>query len=177
MIIPRIPTANESPDTTNGIAGDVAVTTPSNTGHASTTATFTGSGSGNGSQIKSCRWFTFENLLVGNRTSVKLKVTHTSSGSTTDPSFSNSSNRFQLQYSTDNGSNWNNIVDRQNFTASQGPTESEVTLSLTQDLTQVQVRDILTASVFFPDTFTVTATATISNIKVEVTVADATLLD
>lgn len=175
MIIDRIPTANESPDTTNGIAGDVAVTTPSNTGHASTTATF---GGGTGSTIKSCRWSTFENILVGNRLSVKLKVTHTSSGDdTTDPPFTGgNSNRFQLQYTLNGGGVWNNIVDRIDFESSQGPTEAEITLPLTQDLTQVQVRDILTASGAL-SVDPVSVTATISNIKIEVTVADATFLD
>lgn len=174
MVIDRIPTANESPDTTNGIAGDVAVTTPSNTGHASTTSSATG---GTASQIKSCRWSTFENLLVGNRLSVKLKVTHTSSGSTTD-GFTDTFNRFQLEYSLNGGGAWNSVVDRINYTASQGPTEAVITLPLTQDLTQVQVRDIITATVSFPAIGqTVTAAATISNIKVEVIVADATLLD
>lgn len=175
MVIDRIPTANESPDTTNGIAGDVAVTTPTNTDHASTTSTATGDG--NHSQVKSCRWSAFQNLLVGNRTSVKLKVTHTSSGSTTD-SFTDTFNQFQLEYSLNGGGSWNSIVNRINFTASQGPTEAVITLPLTQDLTQVQVRDIITAVESFPAIAqTVTAVATISGIKVEVTVADATLLD
>lgn len=174
-VIARVPTANETPDTTNGIGGDVAVTTPTNTGHASTTATF---GGGTGQTIKSCRWFTFQNLFGGNRTSVKLKVTHTSSGDdVSDPPFSGgNSNRFQLQYSLNGGSDWTDIVDRQDFESSQGPTTAEISLSLIQDLTQVQVRDILTASSNL-SADPISVTATISDIKIEVTVADVPMLD
>lgn len=174
-IITRIPTANETPDTGNGIAGDVAVTTPSNTGHASTTALF---GGGSGQQVKSCRWFTFQDLFGGIRTSVKLKVTHTSSGNdVSDPPFSGgNTNRFQLQYSLNGGGVWNDIVERIDFEASQGPTVAEVSLPLAQDLSQVQVRDIITAGgVLSLDA--VIATATISDIKIEVTVADPSFLD
>lgn len=174
-IITRIGTANETPDTANGIGGDVAVTTPSNTGHDSTTASF---GGGSGSQIKSCRWFTFQDLFGGIRTSVKLKVTHTSSGNdVTDPPFTGgNTNRFQLQYSLNGGGAWNDIVDRVDFEASQGPTVAEVSLPLTQDLSQVQVRDIITAG-GVASVDPVSATATISDIKVEVTVADPSFLD
>lgn len=175
MVIPRIPTTNETPDTGNGIGGDIAVTTPSNTGHASTTSSF---GGGSGSEIKSCRWFTLQNLFGGIRTAVKLKVTHTSSGNdNADPPFgSGNSNRFQLQYSINGGSNWTDVVDRQNFESSEGPTTSEVSLSLTQDLTQVQVRDIIRVdSNLSADS--VSCTATISDIKIEVTVPDPSLLD
>jgi hypothetical protein len=174
-VITRIPTTNETPDTGNGIGGDVAVTTPSNTGHASTSSSF---GGGSGSVIKSCRWFTFQDLFGGIRTSVKLKVTHTSSGNdVSDPPFSGgNTNRFQLQYSLNGGSSWNNIVDRIDFESSQGPTEAEINLSLTQDLSQVQVRDIITAG-GAASVDPVSATATISDIKIEVTVADPSFLD
>jgi hypothetical protein len=175
-VINRIPTANETPDTANGIAGDIAVTTPSNTGHASTTSTF---GGGSGQVDKSCRWFTFQNLIPGIRTSVKLKVTHTSSGDdVSDPPFSGgNTNQFLLEYSLNGGGGWTPIVNRIDFESSQGPTVAEVTLPLTQDLTQVQVRDLIRAGGNL-SVDPVSATATITDIKVEVTVADtSTFLD
>lgn len=166
-VIPRIPTANESPDTTNGIGGDIAVTTPSNTGHASTVVSVIDT-----FEIKTCRWFTFQNLLVGNRTSVKLKVTHTSSG---DINVGVTSNLFLLQYTIDGGSNWIDIVNRADFETLEGPTIADINLSLTQDLTQVQVRDRIQANSILGDP--ASCTATISDIKIEVIVADVPMLD
>lgn len=174
-VITRIPTANETPDTANGIGGDIAVDTPSNTGHASTTASF---GGGSGSQTKSCRWFTFQNLFGGVRTAVKLKVTHTSSGNdNSEPPFSGgNSNSFLLQYSLNGGSNWTDIVNRVDFEDAQGPTTAEINLPLAQDLSQVQVRDMIGAGGSL-SVDSVSATATVSDIKIEVTVADVPMLD
>jgi hypothetical protein len=154
------PTSNQSPDAT---LGGSAVTTPTNTGHASTTTTASGAG---GSAEKSCRWFAFQ-AVGGTITAITLKIDHTSSGTLSG----SASNSFILDYSLNGGSNWTNAVTRSNFTSSQGPTTFSVGLSAGQDISQVQVRvDYLCDSTEAGDSASITAT--IANIKLEVTVQD-----
>lgn len=155
------PTSNQTPDAT---LGGLAVTTPSNTGHASTTTSAAGEG---GSQEKSCRWSGFQ-AVSGTILAITLKITHTSSGVLSGPSPTNS---FALEYSLNGGSSWNSAVARSNFTASQGPTVFSVALSAAQDISQVQVRtDYLTDTVDIADAASITAT--IADIQLEVTVQD-----
>lgn len=131
------PTANETPDSSQ-IVGDVAVTGATNTGHASTTSSAAGAGS---LVDKTCRWSGFAATPPGNLTA-SLKITHTSSGALTGGT---AANRFTLEYSLNGGGAWTTVVDRTDFTASQGPTTASITLSPSQDLTQVQVRDVISA--------------------------------
>lgn len=143
--------------------GGNAVTGDTNTGHASTTAT----GSGGNSEQKTCRWFSFS-LVSGVRVSITLKIDHTSSGTLAGPT---PSNEFTLEYSLNGGGAWNTAVSRSNFTSSQGPTTFSVALPVSQDISQVQVRDKMRGvSVDLADT--ATATATIANIKLEVVIQD-----
>lgn len=155
------PTNNQSPDAT---LGGLAVTTPTNTGHASTTASCSGAA---GSQTKSCRWFALPNV-AGQRLAVTLKITHTTSGALTGAGAFNS---YQVDYSTNGGGIWNTAVLRQSFTTSQGPTEFSVALSLTQDISQVQIRDFFSVTTQGAGE-SASATATISGIKVEVVTND-----
>lgn len=154
------PTSFQNPDAGQGGSG---VDTPSNTGHASTTAT----GSGGNSEQKTCRWFSFS-PVSGVIVSITLKIDHTSSGTLTGPT---PSNDFTLEYSLNGGGAWNTAVSRSNFTASQGPTTFSVALAVSQDISQVQVRDKMRGvSVDLADI--ATATATIANIKLEVVTQD-----
>jgi hypothetical protein len=153
------PTANETPDSSQ-IVGDVAVTGASNTGHASTTA----SAILGALEDKTCRWSGFAATPGGNLTAT-LKVTHTSSGSLAGPT---PNNRFTLEYTLNGGGAWTTAVDRLDFTASEGPTVFSVALSPAQDLTQVQVRDVISA-LSNGALDVVSATATISDIKIEIT--------
>lgn len=164
MLVTRQPTANETPDSSQ-IVGDLAVTGASNTGHSSTTSSASGAGS---TVDKTCRWSGFAAAPAGNRVSVALKITHTSSGTLTGGT---AANRFTLQYTVNGGTNWIDVVDRLNFTASQGPTTASITLLGTQDLTQVQVRDVISA---LSDNAgdSAGATATISGIQIEVVTVD-----
>jgi hypothetical protein len=84
-------------------------------------------------------------------------------------------NAFTLDYSLNGGGAWTNIVTRTHFTASQGPTTFSVGLSVSQDLTQVSVRDSITATTV-SNGESADATATIANIKIEITLLDTTLL-
>jgi len=161
------PTAFQSADAT---LGGLAVTSPSNDGHASTTALAFGDEVG--APVRhSCRWHSFPSFPSFNIKSKKLKVTHSSSGSLVGAS---PSNFFQLAYSLNGGSSWTNVVTRVDFTSSQNDTLS-VDLAVGQDLTQVQVRDHIEASAFnIGDS--ASSTVTISDIKVEVIIVDPLLV-
>jgi hypothetical protein len=159
------PTANETPDAT---LGGVAVTSPTNTGHASTSASASGAGA---AQTKSCRWFTFP-AFTGQVKTMTLKITHSSDGSVIGPT---AGNLLFIDYSLNNGSSWVNAVSRSGFTGAQGPTTFSVALSATQNTTQVQVRDDLFAeSDDVGDS--AEATATVSDIKLEIETVDGGLL-
>jgi hypothetical protein len=154
------PTSNQSPDAT---LGGLTVTTPTNTGHASTVTSASGAG---GQQERSCRWFNFQSVS-GSITAITLKIDHTSSGTLSG----GSSNLFLLEYSLNGGGSWTTAVSRNNFTSAQGPTTFSVGLSAAQDISQVQVRvDYLTDSNEVGDSTSITAT--IANIKLEVTRLD-----
>lgn len=153
------PTANQSPDAT---LGGLAVTTPSNTGHASTVT----SSSGIDDDEKSARWFTFQ-AVTGTINAITLKIDHTTNGSIGG----SGSNQFVLEYSLNAGSSWTTAATRLNFTSSEGPTTFSVALSAAQDISQVEVRvDYLTGGADVGDSASITAT--IANIKLEVTVQD-----
>lgn len=154
------PTANQTPDSGQGGA---AVTGASNTGHSSTTS----SGLNGSGETKTCRWSAFT-APGGQITSLTLKFTHTSSGSLSNAG----TNQFLVQYTLNGGGAWNTSVNRINFTSSQGPTVVSVSLSTTQDLTQVQVRDLIdAATVDIGDA--ASATATVSDIQIEIVTTDS----
>jgi len=158
------PTANESPDAT---LGGSAVTTPSNTGHASTTTSV-----GPAALLdKSCRWSGFQ-AVAGQHLAITLKVDHTSSGILVGVGAANS---FDLQYSLNAGGSWNSAVQRTDFTAAEGPTTFSVVLTAGQDISQVEVRVFYEATTLGGGIVAAT-TVTIANIKLEVTVQDAQII-
>jgi hypothetical protein len=154
------PTSNTTPDPGQG---GLAVTSPTNTGHALSTAVATDAAD---SQQRTCIWSGFANV-GGRRSSVILKIDHTSTGVKIGVGASNS---FTLDYSVNNGGAWTNAVTRNNMTSSQGPTTFSVALSVGQDLSQVKVRDSMSAATS-SNGETANATVTIANIKIEVLTA------
>ena len=150
-------TSNTTPDPT---LGGIAVTTPTNTGHASSTSAAAGL---TNLREKSCLWSAFPAAL-GSPSSVTLKVTFSESGSTSD-GFVDTTNRFLIEYSLNGGSSWTALRDGNNFTASSSGTLSAVLLT-SQDLEQVRVRDLISASKAGVES--ASATATVSDIKIEV---------
>jgi len=166
-LITRNPTSNTSPDPAQG---GVAVTTPSNTGHASTTCNAVGDGIGV-SEEKSCIWTGIPSVS-GGIISKTLKITHTSNGTR---SGGTATNQFSLDYSLNGGGSWNPAVSRINMTSSQGPTVFSVALPVDQDLTQVQVRDFIQATAFTIG-HSASATVTISDIQVEIVTQDQTII-
>jgi len=162
MLIVRQPTSNQSPDPGQGGA---AVTSPTNTGHASTAANCGGELC---TDVFTCIWTGFQ-TVGGAKTGIVLKVTHTSSGSLSGVT---AANTFTVEYSLNGGGSWNTAVSRVNFTTSEGPTVFSVALSAAQDISQVQVRDLIQAVTDSPLGHTSNATATISDIQLEITLQD-----
>lgn len=155
MLVTRNPTANLTPDP--DFVGSTAVLGASNTGHNDTGVS--------GGENKSCRWTAFQKVS-GLVLSSVLKVDWFESGV-----LSGGNSTFQLQYSLNNGSSWNNFFafPHTDLDADTSGT-AQVTLSLSQDLTQVRVRDDFTAS------GGATLTINISNIHIDVTISDEGLL-
>lgn len=159
-LLTKLPTANETPDSGQGGS---AVTGNTNTGHSATTS----NGPNGASQTKTCRWSGFTSG-AGQIQSVTLKVTHTSNGSL---SGAGAFNQFILQYTLNGGGAWTTAVSRTSFTSSSGPTVFSVSLPVTQNLTQVQVRDSITASSVDVGE-NASATVTISSIQIEAVTRD-----
>lgn len=156
------PGTNTNPDQ----GGTSAVSSATNTGHGSTTCNATGV---TDHVQRSCRWSAFTSgPAVAVRTSVTLKVSFVRDGTLSDGGI-DTFNAFQLEYSLNGGSSWTAIRSDQFITSSSSGTNS-VSLSLSQDLTQVQVRDFLDALKSGGETATLTAT--VSNIQIEVVTQD-----
>ncbi len=157
-------TVNTTPDAT---IGGLAVTTPSNTGHASSTAVAVGATT----QTKSCNWSSFPAAPSGAVT-VTLKVGFTRTGSLSDGGVA-TSNQFLVEYSTNGGGAWTTLRNDTQVTSSSSGTDS-ATLSTSQDLTQVQVRDKLFAGSVGGESASLTAT--VSGIQIEVVTQDGQLV-
>lgn len=155
------PTSNTTPDPGQGGS---AVSSATNTGHAATTSTgLNGTG-----QTKTCIWQSFP-ASAGQIQSINLKLDWTEDGSF---SGADALNQFRIQYSTNGGGAWTNIIDHNQITAPVGPTTATVALNVTQDLTQVRVRDLVLANTLGPGN-SASVTGTVANIKIEVLAVDS----
>jgi len=162
-ITTRNPTANETPDSGQG---GIAVSGNTNTGHGSTAL----SASGGDTSFATCLWTSFPSV-GGQILSAKLKADWSQSGSLTGGGFR--SNGFAVEYSLNNGSTWNFLFNHTDITSSSSGSD-EVSLSTSQDLTQVRLRDSLTVAANVGNSAQVTAS--ISNIRIEVITQDQTHL-
>jgi hypothetical protein len=155
------PTSNTSPDPGQGGA---SVNSPSNTGHSSTTSSATGDAS---VTTRSCIWTGFAAIAV-RPSKITLKVQYARNGTLEDPAFV--SNTFAIQYSLDGGSVWNDLVSDSDFDFLVSTT-AELDFPLTQDTSLVQLRDLIQAfgGEDPPTPLTASATATVSNIRLEIT--------
>src|SRR5262245_49165699 len=134
MLVTLNPTANQTPDAGQGGLG---VTGISNTGHSTTTA----SAANGNNQTKTARWFTFSSGVPTPQT-LTLKVGWSVSGSLVIvvASF----NSFNIEYTVNGGTNWTTLVSLNDITSPSNGTGT-ATLSATQNISQVQVRDSLNA--------------------------------
>ena len=154
------PTSFTTPDP--GLGGS-SVTGASNTGHAATTALGL-----NGTTVdKTCIWQSFP-AAGGQILGVALKLDWTEDGALTG---AGSTNQFLIQYSINGGGAWTDIINHSNITSASGPTTASVTLSVSQDLTQVRVRDFLEGHTN-DSPRSASVTGTVANIKIEVTIVD-----
>lgn len=187
-LVIKNPTNNQTPDAT---LGGLAVTGITNTGHGSTATASSAVSSASDSDEKSARWFDFQNV-GGQRISVRLKLSWTTDGSAnaSDDGLGGSgdgSAQFIIEYSLNGGSTWNTVPGATSiaFLASPpggGPdtfdndNSADIALPNSQDLSQVQVRvDYLTsanANGGPGNSGSGSVTATISDIRIEVTLAD-----
>lgn len=184
-VVVRQPTSNQTPDAT---LGGLAVTSISNTGHASTvTNSAANAGTASDADERSARWFGLANV-GGQRTDVRLKLSWQASGQcdAADDGAGGSAGSdasWSLEYSLNGGSSWTGITSNSIFAASPGPASASFTnnnsanisLPATQDVSQIQVRvdyntDANRSAVGNDASSSVTAT--VSGIQVEVTIVD-----
>lgn len=160
------PTSNTTPDAGQG--GN-AVTGNVNTGHGSTVTAQTALGTA----TKSCIWTTFP-AAGGQIASITLKFDWTENG-TVIVGTGSASNEFRVQYSVNGGGAWTTVFTHTDVTSSTS-SSSSVALSVSQDITQVQVRDRMQASATNDASDSASITTTISNIRLEVVTADSGLI-
>jgi hypothetical protein len=157
------PTSNTTPDPAQGGS---AVTSPTNTGHAASTSV----GLDGTSQDKTAIWTGFP-FIAGQVTAATLKLDWTENGSRSG----GGTNRFRIEYSLNGGSSWNTAIDHANITSASGPTTFSLGLTLPQDLSTVQVRDLIRATTAGVGQ-SASCTGTVANIKIDVTLFDGALL-
>lgn len=171
-------TVNQTPDP--GFGTDQAVTTPSNTGHAATSMVDNGIPA---TQLASCRWSAFPNPSA-RRTKITVKfdwqiingggVTDISAGGTASADAS-----YIITMSLDGGANFTQTLltrsgscsGNNSFDLAESGSVAFDISTLTQDISQVQIRDRLRANAVKTGAGSANASmnAVISNIKIEVT--------
>jgi hypothetical protein len=161
-VVTRTPTSNTTPDPGQGGS---AVTGADNNGHGSTTVSQVVSGT----STKSCVWSGFA-AVTQQIKSIKIKFDYTEDGTIVDGNTS-----FRVQYSLDGGGAFITIFDHLDVAAPNSANSETTLANPSQDITQIQVRDRLQAT-STPDVGGVILTASISNIVVEITLADSQLL-
>lgn len=159
----RQPTSNVTPDPGQG--GN-AVTGNTNTGHGSTNV----ARNGVGSESATCKWTTFLSV-PGLITAITIKVDWSQDGSLSGVS---PDNRFRIQYSVNGGGAWTSLRNVTSITSPSSGTSS-ASLTLPQDISQIQVRDLLEASGADPGDIA-SITASVSNIRLEVTTQEAQVI-
>jgi len=157
------PGANQTPDP--GQSGTLGVDGISNTGHGSTltgasAVDIEASPSKNISQAKSARWSSFQGGPSGGIIGLKLKFDWTASGDVDafvdTGGIASARINFDIEYSIDGGSSWANALSRSRMVSQSGIGEKtdgisdggsvEVVLSSSQNISLVQVRDIMRAN-------------------------------
>lgn len=137
-----------------------------NTGHGSTTA----SASNGATQDKTCLWTTFP-TSIGQVLTINLKADFSESGSLTG---GGATNAFIIEYSLNGGSSWNTLRAAFNITSSSSGTATQ-SLSASQDISQIRVRDLLEGSTTDVGE-SASVTASVSLIRLEITTREATLI-
>jgi PA14 domain len=182
------PNAYQTPDSGQGGA---AVSSPSNTGHGSTSSAVSLAGKNSGVQTKTCLWHSFSGV-PGTKTRVTLKFDWTLDAAidvSADDEFVSATAEydFRIEYSLDNGSTWivrRSVNDSVSIPEGTGPgsdgdsidTFGSESVDLPNpgaiDITQIRVRDRIYARSSVSGSFfgfaSSSATATVSYIRLEV---------
>lgn len=157
------PTSNTTPDAGQG---GLAVTGNINTGHGSTITSQVGAGT----QTKSCIWTAFP-VISETAVAMTLKFDWSEDGFV-NVGTGSAANSFRVQYSINGGGAFTTIFDHTDVT-SPTTSSSQVTITIPQDVTQVQVRDRMTATATVDPSDNASITTSISNIRLEVVAVDA----
>jgi hypothetical protein len=153
---------------TSGDTSGTAMPGATPTGHGSVTACEPGCG---GLAQPSARYHGFSNAGLGGAVKKTLKVDFSYSGNFytfPDPA----SNHYMLRYSLNNQSTYNSILENIDFNLGNTPVNFSVDLPVNQDLSQIHVGELMEAFQFGSNNGAA-VTATISDIRVEVTILDA----
>jgi len=182
------PTTNVTPDPGQGGS---AVSGISNTGHTATVSAASIFGDGFDGQTKTAKWSAFTSISPGQIASIRLKLTWAASGNANasgggaDGSASATSS-FAISYSINGGGAWLSVTSS-SCTANDPGTpaanflnnsSADILLSSAQDLTQVQVRDSISAvaSAFTGSgsgaSSSCSANVSVSSIRLELTTVD-----
>jgi hypothetical protein len=157
-----------TPTTPDPALGGGAVTGPAAAGHASTLVSQTDLGT----TSKTCLWTGFV-AVAGQKLAILLKADWQQDGSLSDGGAGGASNRFEIEFSLNGGGAWSSLRDVSQIQSPSSGT-SQQSIPVTQDLTQVRVRDNLTAAANPGETATLTVV--ISNIRLEITLQDGSVI-
>lgn len=191
MLVTRNPTSNQSPDPGQG--GN-AVTGNTNIGHDATNSFATRDNNGTTTTLKTCIWTAIQ-AISGLIIAINLKFSWEASLSVDANTLAvgdqaDSSAQVVIQYSTNGGGAWNtqvshtitaSAVDGSSDSDSLNPSGSEtISIPVTTPINQIQVRDSIFSEVTVSEVSAADATAssslTISNIRLEVTLADGSVM-
>jgi len=178
-------TVNQTPDPNFGT--DSTVTTPSNTGYATSQVQDLGVGA---QQNKSCRWSGYSNVTARKtKVTVKFDWQIVNGGGSTDISLGGTANAdasFNVQLSTDGGSTFastmltrsGNISGNNTFDLTDSGSVSFDVSPIPSDLSQIQIRSRMHANATTTGNGSAQATvnANVSNIKVEVITNTAAII-
>jgi hypothetical protein len=192
-LVTRQPTANTTPNQ----GGTLAVTGISNTGHSSTVAAASaiassGFGSDSDSQSKSARWSVFQSV-IGLIQEIRLKLEWNASGEASandggDGGIAGASCGFSIEYTLNGGSSWIPIVSDSAVAGGAGSdsftnnNSANILLSVGQNISQIQVRDLMealadaTGGEFVGASADAEVAVTISSIRLEIILQDQTRL-
>lgn len=165
-ILTRQPTANVSPDP---VQGGLTVTSPINTGHALTTSLDPVPAS---PLTRTCKWTGFAAGGVA-ISQIRLKFDWAYQNAISDAGGDGNTNSFNVAFSMNGGGAFSSALNQTNVNGSNSGSVNMI-LPIQQDLTIIQVRDLVRATA--GATLAGRIDASISNITLEITTIEPSIL-